>query len=121
MTFLSLCLYIIGADISVNVGSQYAMPSVPPHCKYTATGASIGIVISTAVVTSRIRNNSETPAPKILHRGYRSAYWFATAIREMGLISSLFLKIGTQGPEKTAEKQTLVSQQGSDPENSKSN
>ncbi|KAK9455084.1 major facilitator superfamily-domain-containing protein [Dipodascopsis uninucleata] len=106
MCFPALTIGVVGADLSYNVGNQYALSAVPPHLKSTAAGifnvmtqisSSVGIAASTAIVTSQIGSNIESQSPEILHRGYKYAYWFGVGISGLGIILSFFLKIGTSG------------------------
>ncbi|KAK9247330.1 major facilitator superfamily domain-containing protein [Lipomyces tetrasporus] len=106
MTLPALMTLVVGADLAYNVGNQFSLSIVPPNLKSTAAGifnvttqlaASIGIAASTAIVTSQIGIDIDGQPPEILHRGYRCAYWFAVGVAGVGIIGSLFLKVGTQG------------------------
>ncbi|KAK9451896.1 major facilitator superfamily-domain-containing protein [Limtongia smithiae] len=117
MTFPALAIAVVGADFAYNVGNQFSLSAVPPHLKSTAAGifnvttqlaSSIGVAISTAIVTSKIGNDIEHQSREVLHRGYQYAYWFAVAVAALGLVASLFLKVGTQGGKGSKDNGELL-------------
>ncbi|KAK9468003.1 major facilitator superfamily domain-containing protein [Lipomyces arxii] len=111
-SFPALCVSVVGADLAYNVGNQFSLSTVPPHLKSTAAGIfnvmtqlaqSIGIAASTAIVTSQIGDDIEGQSREILHKGYRSAYYFALGVASFGLVCSFFSKVGTQGSKTDSD------------------
>lgn len=114
MSFPALILSVIGADLAYNVGNSYSLATVPPQLKSTAAGiftvmmqlsGSIGLAATTSIVSSLIGENIDGQVPSVLLHGYRGAYWFATGAGALGLVLSLFLKIGTQGGKQKTRLQ----------------
>ncbi|KAK7205480.1 major facilitator superfamily-domain-containing protein [Myxozyma melibiosi] len=117
MTFPALCIVMIGADVAFNVVNHVTLASVPPQLKSTAAGtfqvivqlaSSIGVGVSTAIVTSQIGNDIDNQAPEVLLRGYRCAFYFAVGCSALGLVLSVFIKIGTQGDEASADQEKIA-------------
>ncbi|KAI9788944.1 MAG: hypothetical protein M1835_002005 [Candelina submexicana] len=119
MTFPSLCLIVIGADLEFNVSNMYVMSSLPPHQQSIAGGifntvtrlcVTIGLGISTAVFNA-IAQSTTTSSPAGASSGaedalkpYTAVYWFAVASAGSSLLLVPWLRIGTQGATKSADE-----------------
>ncbi|KAF3942233.1 hypothetical protein ABW19_dt0201145 [Dactylella cylindrospora] len=111
MSFPSLCLSVIGADLVYMVSNLYVTESVPNNLKSTA-GAVFNTVIALAntiglgagaAVANSVSNKGPHPDEsheQFLVRTYQSAYWFATGATALGTILCLFVKVGRQGHKK---------------------
>ncbi|KAI9698033.1 MAG: hypothetical protein M1836_004386 [Candelina mexicana] len=124
MTFPSLCLIVIGADLEFNVSNMYVMSSLPPHQQSIAGGifntvtrlcVTIGLGISTALFNAIAQSTNSSSATTSSSRAgassgaedalkpYTAVYWFAVASAGSSLLLVPWLRIGTQGATKSAD------------------
>ncbi|KAF3918744.1 hypothetical protein AA313_de0210233 [Arthrobotrys entomopaga] len=114
MSFPSLCLSVVGADLVYMVSNLFVTESVPNNLKSTA-GAVFNTVISLAntiglgagaAVANSVANKGPNPGESeedFLVRTFQSAYWFATGATILGTILCFFVKVGRQGHEKPGD------------------
>ncbi|KAK9319330.1 major facilitator superfamily domain-containing protein [Lipomyces orientalis] len=110
MAFPAICLSVVGADLAYNVANLHTLSAVPPESQSSASGifntviqltAAVGIAASTTAVEAAAKRSTHTGVQQ-LYDSYKAAFWFAVGISGVGLIASLFLKVGTHG-HKAAE------------------
>jgi len=114
MSFPSLVLSVVGADLAYMVCNLFVTESVPNRLKSTA-GAIFNTVIQLATtiglgVGSAVANSISQKGPHpgespedFLARTYHGAYWFAVSCTALAIPLCLFVKVGTQG-HKTKEE-----------------
>ncbi|KAK9494374.1 major facilitator superfamily-domain-containing protein [Lipomyces doorenjongii] len=108
MAFPAICLSVLGADISFNVANMHILSAVPAELQSSASGilntvkqiaVSIGLAASSTIVKTAADKSPSDGATR-LYDSYRAAFWFAVGVSGIGLLGSLFLKVGTQGSKR---------------------
>ncbi|KAK9240280.1 major facilitator superfamily-domain-containing protein [Lipomyces kononenkoae] len=108
MAFPAICLSVVGADLSFNVANMHILSAVPVELQSSASGilntvkqiaVSVGLAASSTIVKTAADKSPDEGTRK-LYDSYRAAFWFAVGISGLGLVFSLFLKVGTKGAKR---------------------
>ncbi|KAK9367177.1 major facilitator superfamily domain-containing protein [Lipomyces kononenkoae] len=108
MAFPAICLSVLGADLSFNVANMHILSAVPAELQSSASGilntvkqiaVSVGLAASSTIVKTAADRSPNEGTTK-LYDSYRAAFWFAVGISGLGLVCSLFLKVGTKGAKR---------------------
>ncbi|KAK7204953.1 major facilitator superfamily domain-containing protein [Myxozyma melibiosi] len=111
MAFPAICLSVVGADLCFNVANLHTLSTVPPESQSTAAGifntvmqlaAAIGIAASSTAVDAAYNYSTHTGAERT-YDSYKAAFWFGCGISGVGVIASVFLKVGVTGNQKAIE------------------
>ncbi|EPS45611.1 hypothetical protein H072_408 [Dactylellina haptotyla CBS 200.50] len=125
MSFPSLCLSVVGADLTYMVSNLFVNESVPNNLKSTA-GAVFNTVITLATtiglgagaaVANSVANKGAHEGESyedFLVRTYQSAFWFATGATIVGTFLCFFVKVGRQGHEKPGDVEDSGSEHAAD-------
>ncbi|ODQ78572.1 hypothetical protein BABINDRAFT_39333 [Babjeviella inositovora NRRL Y-12698] len=114
--FICYVLAVIGGDLCYNVVNMVALSSVSNDLQSRAAGtfntfiqlaASIGLGVSSAIVSAKYPEIGTPEGYANTHGlfdAYKNAYWFGAGCAGAALVLSLFLKVGTAGDQKDADR-----------------
>ncbi|KAJ3052660.1 hypothetical protein HK097_005898 [Rhizophlyctis rosea] len=113
MLFPGLCLIVIGVDLTYNVCILFITSSVPPTHQSLAGGifntvqqmsVSFGLAIASAAAsgasTSYAKSHPGATEDELFMKSFRAAFWACCAFGAVGLVRSMFTKIGVVGKSK---------------------
>ncbi|KAK6537672.1 hypothetical protein TWF694_011846 [Orbilia ellipsospora] len=114
MSFPSLCLSVVGADLVYMVSNLFVTESVPNNLKSTAGAVfntvitlanTIGLGAGAAVANSVANRGPRTGESEedFLVRTFQSAFWLATGGTILGTFLCFFVKVGRQGHDKPGD------------------
>lgn len=113
MPFPALILIVIGADAAYNVCNLHALSTVDHTLQSTAGGVfntflqlstAVGLAVASSVVAATQEDQENATKPQLV-RAYRSAFYFAIGVSGVGLILSIFLKLGTVGHKEKDDEE----------------
>ncbi|GMM34317.1 Amf1 protein [Saccharomycopsis crataegensis] len=117
--FEAYCLAVIGADLTFNVVNMVTVNSVNNELQGAAQGifqtmiqisTALGLALSNTIVSQKfpqfakgvdLKNPQEV---KELFHSFKYAYYFAIGAGGMGIIVSLFVKVGRSGTDEARRK-----------------
>lgn len=112
MSLWSLLLSVVGVDLVYMVANLFVAQTAKPEMQSTASGilntviqlgTCVGLGASSAIAESFSKHDQSKEGLVV---GYRAAYWFAIIATSIGVVFSLFLKIGRQGHVKDSGAST---------------
>ena len=121
MLFPGLCLIVLGVDITYNVCILFITSSVPGTHQSLAGGIfntvqqmsiSFGLAIASAAASgassSYERSHPGATHEELFMKSFRAAFWACCAFGVVGLVGSVFTKIGVVGKSKKKGSDALA-------------